>query len=458
MSERNIASVVLKQRSGIYRLRFHRYQFACVLIASFLALTACSFVDSSTATPAPMPSPTRNPAATATPAPTEAVLSGTVSIWHALDEQQLPWLLKALAEFQIKYPDVQFDVSLVPVLDLKSSFEVASSEGRQPMILIGPADWGPELYDQGWLADISGLASSDLTGSLNQAALGASQYHGALIGLPIIVDGVVLYRNPSLIIERANTLEDMTSMARQANRGEVRGAYLERSFFYSGGHLSGLGGALMDANGYPAFNDEFGIEWVNLLRQFELMGPTEFFGDSDLQAFQANQAGYIIESTRIRNSLSESVGTTNVVIDPWPILERGNLAGYVEAGNIYLTPGALSAPGIPAWEFVEVLFSPDMQSALAATGMIPAISASVALAPGSGVSINDDLTKQAMIALEEGATYPVVAEMDFYPPQLNIALQSIFFDNADPQSALQLAEDAIIESISSMQRVPTTQP
>jgi maltose-binding protein MalE len=389
---------------------------------------------------------------------TEVVLQGTVSIWHSLDDQHLPWLLKGVNEFQSQYPHVQFDISFVPALDLETSYEIASSEGRQPMILIGPASWGPELYDQGWVADISGLASNDIIDRLNAAALGASQYANALIGLPISMEGVVLYRNPSLIFERANTLDDMISLARHANRGDVRGAWLERSFYYSGGHLSGLGGELMDSNGYPAFNDEFGIEWVNLLRTFELMGPTEFFGDNDLQAFRENRAGYLIESTAIRKSLSDAVGTTNIAIDPWPIFENGSLSGYVEAENIYLSPDALSIPGVPAWEFVETLYSADMLNSLAATGMIPAIKASAAFAPGSGISINDDLTRQAMIALEDGVTYPVVAEMDFYPPQMNIALQSIFFDNVEPEAALQSAEEAIVESVSAMQSTPTTQP
>lgn len=445
-------------RPVLYAFSSRVFRVAYVLITIPLFLSACSIGESPTATPTATPAPTSSQPIPATPTPTAVVVSGTVSIWHALNDQQLPWLLKAISDFQSSYPNVQFDVSYVPEPDLKASFEVASSEGRQPMILIGAGDWGPELYDQGWVADISGIAPDDLTGSLNPAALGACQYDGALIGLPISIEGVVLYRNPSIIFERANTLEDMLSLTRQANRGEVRGAYLERSFYYAGGHLTGIGGALMDVDGYPAFNDEFGVEWVNLLRQFELMGPTEFFGDNDLQAFIENRAGYIIESTRLRGTLNEAVGSVNVAIDPWPILERGNLSGYVESVNIYLTPDTLNAPQPPAWLFVESLYSADMQSTLAATGLIPAISASVALAPGSGISINDELTEQAMIALEDGVTYPVVAEMAFYPLQMNIALQSVFFDNVEPGTALQNATDAITESLTTLQNAPTNQP
>ncbi len=450
--------MVRKILPGMVKPRFHPELNVTLLVILSLVLTACSIWNSPTPPPLPAPSPTPRAASTAVPTPTETVISGTVSIWHALDEQQLPWLLIGIAEFQSKYPNVQFDVSYIPAIDLKASFEIASSEGRQPMILIGPGNWGPELFDRGWVADLSGLASDELTGSLNPAALGAAQYDGALIGVPVHIQGIVLYRNRSIIFEQAATLDDMISMARQANKDDVRGAYLERSFFYSGGHLSGLGGRLMDENGYPAFNDEFGLEWIELLRQFELMGLTEFFGDNDLQAFTENLAGYIIESTRIRGSLRDALGTTNIAIDPWPIMEEGSLSGYVETENIYLAPSALEQPGIPAWKFVETLFLPEIQTELAAAGLIPSIRASVALAPGSGISINDDLTKHAMVALEEGITYPVVPEMGYYPPQMNIALQSIFFDNAEPAVALQSAAEAIRESINSLQSTPTSQP
>jgi maltose-binding protein MalE len=458
MIDSMIARLVREKLPGMDKPRFHHQLNATVVVILSLVLTACSIWNSPTPTPLPSPSPTLRAAATAIPTPTDTVVSGTVSIWHALDEQQFPWLLNAIAEFQSQYPNVQFDVSFIPALDLKTSFEVASSEGRQPMILIGPGSWGPEFFDLGWLADLSGLASAELTGNLNPAALGAAQYDGALIGLPLHIQGVVLYRNSSIIIEQANTLEKMLSMARQATRDDVRGAYLERSFFYSGGHLFGLGGRLMDENGYPAFNDEFGLEWIDLLREFELMGPTEFFGDNDLQAFTENRAGYIIESTRIRSSLRDALGTMNIAIDPWPIMDKGMLSGYVESENIYLTPRALEQPRMPAWSFVESLFSAEIVTELAVAGMIPSVRASVALAPGSGISITDDLTKEAMVALEDGTTYPVVPEMVYYPPQMNIALQSIFFDNVEANEALQAAAEVIRESITSMQSTPTSQP
>ncbi|MGW8249297.1 MAG: sugar ABC transporter substrate-binding protein [Anaerolineales bacterium] len=414
-----------------------------------LWLSACSLLNPPpTATPSIPTIAASTPTAPA-PTPTQAPLSGTVSIWHAWSEVKLPALLKAIDAFQELYPDVVFDVQYVPLIDLKSAYEVASSEGRAPLVMNGPTAWGPELYNNQWIADVSASVPDELVANLNPAAVEASRYKDALIGLPITIEGVVLYRNASLIPERAATYDDLLDMARRAVATDVVGAYLERSFYYSGGHLSGVGGSLMDAEGYPAFNDEFGLRWVDLLRQFELAGPTEFFGDNDLQYFTENRSGYLIESTRQRNALEEALGASQLSIDPWPITEQGSLSGFVEAESVYLSPLALDPANQATLEFINMLLSVESQIDLAEEGAIPAIRASVALAPGSQVSVQDKLTQQAMVVLEQGVTYPVVPEMAFYGAPLDIALQSIFVDGVQPQAALQTAEETIRAAVDS---------
>lgn len=414
-----------------------------VCLSIYLLLSACSAWRSPPATAEPTSTVVSTTAVASVPTPTEAILKGTVSIWHSWDEARLPGLLKAIAAFQAQYPDVVFDIQFVPSLDLKASYEIASSEGYAPLVMIGPANWGPEMFNQGWIADISGFVSEELIETLNPPAVGASRYRNALISLPVTIEGVVLYRNSSIIFDKAVTIDDLVSVARQTTGSDAVGAYLERSFYFSGGHLSGLGGSLMDSEGYPAFNDEYGVRWINLLRKLALAGPTEFFGDNDLQYFIENRAGYIIESTRQRNRLVEALGEVNVSIDPWPITQEGSLSGYVEAEAIYLSPEAVDQSNRAALEFVAMLLSPESQSALAEGGAIPAMSASAAFAPGSQASIRNKLIQEAMVALEDGVTYPVLPEMVHYPGPLDIALQATLIDGAPAEAALQTAEDSI---------------
>jgi maltose-binding protein MalE len=111
-----------------------------------------------------------------------------------------------------------------------------------------------------------------------------------------------------------------------------------------------------------------------------------------------------------------------------------------------------------AAEFFELLLSPESQAELAGLGAIPALSASAATAPGSQVSIQDELILQAMVALEDGATYPVLPEMEFYPPSMDIALQSIFIDGQPQQAALDTAETAIRDAVASYKSTADQNP
>jgi maltose-binding protein MalE len=417
-----------------------------------IVLSACRAATPPDATPT---ASTAIEAATPAPTQTQAAVQGTVRIWHSWDERRMPALLKTIAQYQSLYPSVQFDVLYVPPIDLKASYEAASLDGRAPSILIAPAEWGPDLYDQGMVADLSGL-SAGLVDQLNAAAVGAAHYRDALVGLPVDLEGIVLYRNSSIIPLPPETFEELIAFAQQASAGKIIGAYLERSFAYSGAHLAGIRGSLMDANGYPAFNDQFGITWMTLLQNFEAAGPVEFFGDNDLELFKEDRVGWIIESTRLRDDLQAVLGSTNLAIDPWPILDNGALSGYVQAENVYLHPQALDEPAQISWKFIEQMLTPEAQGALAETGSIPAISPQV-LKSGQ-VVIEDRLIEEAMEALAGGTTYPVLPEMAVYPPVMDEALQSVFKGSVPPDHALQNAQETIVSVLDALKTTPTPLP
>ena len=64
---------------------------------------------------------------------------------------------------------------------------------------------------------------------------------------------------------------------------------------------------------------------------------------------------------------------------------------------------------------------------------------------------------QAMAALANGVPYPQSPYLSIYEVQINIALQSIFQGSA-PGAALQVAQEAILEELSSIEISPTPTP
>lgn len=437
-----------------------RYLIYLVATITLLVLAGCETLSSAETSETRPTSTIRSSSRTPTSAPTatEVVTQGTISIWHSWDDPQIPALLRVIDAFGEIYPNVHFDVLYVPSIDLQASFEQAATQGAGPTILIGPADWGPELYEQGLVTKVQDLVSADQLNTLNPAAVGTARYRDNLVGLPLDIDGVVLYRNNNLILGSPATFDELITLAKANSKGEILGAYLDRSFFMGGGHLEGMGGALMTPEGEPAFNDEKGIEWIELLQSFEEAGPTDYFTDDDLNLFKEGRVGFIVEGTWMRQELVEAIGENNLSIVPWPIHGGGSLSGYVRSENMYITPRAMDEEHGVSWKFVEFMLSPESQSEVAEVGLIPAINGSPANLAAGKMNVTDRLIRQAMLALVDGTTYPVIPEMSAYITPMDIALKSVFNEGLDPAEALRIAEGTIRMTLAALRSTPTPEP
>ena len=427
--------------------RLHPVIYALLAII----LAACS------AAPSATPSPTRpQPSATATRRPTPVptltpdVPRGTLTIWHSWDEAYMPALVQIINDFRAENPDVLFDVLYVPEQDLLARAQVELSEGGGPMLLLGPAEWGPVLYQAGQIQDLTSLADERLLAAVNPAALAAARQPGALVGLPYRLQGIVLYRNKNIVTIDPTSIEEMVTLAQTSTSGKDIGAVLERSFFYSGAHLEGLGGRLMDENGLPAFNDEKGLAWIETLRSLEQAGPPNFQNDDDLEAFKQDRVGWIIDGTWNQQALAEAIGIERLAVDPWPSVPGGRLAGYVLSDNLYLTTRAGGDRQTTVRAFLEHFLSPGAQTHLAEAGLIPAV---------SGISLPDPLQgpllAQTMAALAGGVPYPLSPDMPLYSETLDAALRAIFQDGIDPGQALADAEQSLLAEVSKVKATPT---
>jgi arabinogalactan oligomer/maltooligosaccharide transport system substrate-binding protein len=366
-------------------------------------------------------------------------LNGTITIWHSLTEAETEGLSLAIEAFQERYPFVRVDKFFIPQDEIRSKFEISATNGGGPTLLIGSADWGPAFYDAALVGDIAPMVEPKSLQGFNQAALGSVRYKDALVGLPLSLNGVVLYRNRRIISKAPATVEALIVAAQKATSGEINGADLERGFFFSAAHLYAIGGQLMDENGNALFNNEKGAEWLNLLKSFSAAGLTEYYTDNDLSLFKQGVTGMIIDVTTNLNDIAPAIGEKNLSIDPWPV----GLSGFVQSENIYLGSNARGNDKIATWVFMEYLVTPEIQAALAENDpyFIPA---------ALGVKVQDRLRQQAIAALEGGVTFPVIPEMGAYWGPMDTALKSVFNDGTDPVTALQQAFESVIADIANI--------
>jgi maltose-binding protein MalE len=377
--------------------------------------------------------------------PPGEVIQGSIALWHSWGEAEFAGLEGLIADFQNQHPDVGFDVQYIPANDLRAKFATAAAAGQGPTILLGPAEWGPALYDAQQVADLSTMAGRDLLTSLSPFALNAARYRGAVVGLPHRLQGVVMYRNRAILPEAPGTFDDLLAMAKEASAHDLLGIDLERGFFFSAAHLNGIGGQLMDDAGNPTFNNEKGVEWLRLLEAFSYTGPAEYNTDNDLEQFRRGGVGVIIDGTWNLALLRDAIGAENLAIDPWPAYGDGHLSGYVQAENLYLSAAAMPNDQQAAWKFMEFLLSPEAQARLTNVGHIPAV---------AGVGAGDPLLQQAIEVLKEGTPFPIIPEMEAYWEPMDAALTSVFEQKADPFEALQVAQESVTRAIEEIRARP----
>lgn len=359
----------------------------------------------------------------------------TISLWHSWSVAERQILDEVLQSYQEIFPDVRFDVLYVPFDELLGKYETAAASGEGPDVVLAPGDWGARFYDESLVADLTGLASPDFLATISPAALQAVRYRGAMIGLPYRMDGIVMYRNTSIVGFTPQDFESLISLSRSATKAGVVGAYLERSFFYAAAHLYGAGGRLMDDNGSPAFNNAGGIEWLGLLKSFERAGLTEFNGNRDLELFKQGKAGIIFEGSWNRNVLADAIGARNLAIDPWPAAGSGHLSGFIRTENLYLNANVRGDENLAALQFMGFFLAPQVQAILTLAGHIPAV---------IGVETSDPLLQQSVLAFTAATAFPILPQAASYWDPLEEAMLSVFNEGVDPALALRHAHDRIL--------------
>lgn len=415
-----------------------RKPLSLILGVLALALAGCSAFGAPPAVES-APTATRPPLPTRTPMPTSMPtpdgMLGTVVIWHSWEQPEADKLVQVIIGFQNNFPDVQFDVLYVPQSDLRSRLVQAVQDGIGPTLVFAPGSWGPSLYESGLTVDLSGELDPQTVEALSPAARLAAQSGGAWVGLPYAVEGVVMFRNRSLISSAPATFDDLISLAQAATQGEINGAILERSFFFSGGSFISLGGQWADAQGIPVFDSQQGRLWLSLLRRYEEAGGTTFLTDQDLAAFSTSRAGLIIDGTWNMGDLEQAIGPANLAIDPWPSAAGGKMSGFVQVQSLYLTSLAQDYDRAATLNFMGYFLSAPAQAILAGRNRIP-----VTL----DANPTDVLVAQAAAALAGGVPYPVFPEFEIYSTPLEVMLQSVFDGRLTPEEALAQTQAEII--------------
>lgn len=424
----------------------------CAALTLLFLLAACSPAGvEPTLEASPALTVTRPPAPLPVMAATPTALrTAQIAIWTDWDPVELTALRAVLALYSEDHPEVEFSLAFYPPAELLDAYLNCLVQGGCPSILIGPSSWSPLLVEQGGVSDVSAFIDTQLQRDLYPIAWSQVDYGGMTTGLPLELQGVVLYRNASLVPTRSSQLSGLIRDADALRTERLLPSPFDFSFTNTMPFITACGGSPFSPQGDLAIDNDAGLCWLALLSNWGAAGRVVIDSTDDRAAFIAGTSGWLIDSSLEFQALTRALGSTDLKVDPWPALDATGepLKGFVWTENIYLAPQAGMDELEASWEFARFLFDPAAQALLsdpAGPAHIP-VQESIILQDPAQQTISD--------MLRSGVAYPLRTDLARFIAPVNTLVSSVVQKGADPQQAL----DALAASLQAASPTPPAAP
>ncbi len=357
-----------------------------------------------------------------------------MTVWLSWGPNELQTLLRLAELFRQDHPDVRMEVVYYPESELLSAFASAGQDGGGPTILIGPDTWGPLLWEQASIQDLTELMASGLREALYPVALAQAEFAGRVLGIPLEMLGTVLYARAAQVPRPIETVEGWPEAAAT---GTLAG--FDLGVEHAASFLDACGGDWLDDSGAPAFQSAAGACWLEVIERMAQAGTVATDSGEDLSRFEGGQAAWILGSTHDLERLRASIGEADLRIDPWPAVELGGrrLSGFVHTDNAYLAVGLEPEALQASWSFMAMLLSPEAQQEFVDPGgadHFPTV---------QGVILEDPLRAAALSALVGGVPYPTHPLFAAYLVPLQRAIDATARQGGDLSLILERAAQEV---------------
>jgi maltose-binding protein MalE len=359
--------------------------------------------------------------------------SRDLRLWLSWDGHDLEAFERVVELFVADYPNIPLRITYVPPDQVISALRNAPP-GEGPTVIFAPSRSGPVMWEAGLIQDLTDRVPSDLHEHIQSVAWSQAVYEGRVIGLPLSLQGVLLYRNRELAAERAATVDDMVLAATELlDQGGI-GAALDFGFIYSASHLEACGGSIIAADGSMGFDGSVGRCWLELETQLSETGRPVFNSDEDLELFSNRESAWMIGMAVDAPEIARSVGGDNLAIDMWPDYEATGraLSGFVWTENAYFPTNISQSELDSAWAFVSFILTPQAQISLAdpqGAWHIPVL---------TSLDLEQGLQIQVLGALLNGLPLPLDPLVWRSVGSLENAVRLVAQQGADPLLALSV--------------------
>ncbi len=346
------------------------------------------------------------------------------------------WLADLLAQFGERHPGVETSLRYIPTAEFHATVRTQALEPDGPTILLAPSSWATELFDAGLTQAVTERISPNLRGALLPIAWTQVEDGDRVLGVPIELQGMLLYRNPAILPDGAPSVEMMRQRADELP-GKA-GLVLDLEMRSSMPFMSACGGTLMLVDSSLQVDEAVGVCWLRLLQRMARIGRIGSDPQADLKAFLGGEAGWLVESAEHLPRIERSLGQP-ASLDDWPLYgETGKpLSGYTWTLNAYLRSGLSVEDAEASWAFVQLMLSPEAQlerSAIQGAMHLPV------LAEAGEVS---GIAARARAILAANTPFPLARGLEAFVAPLERASRLVAHQSGEPESAWRRAVETL---------------
>lgn len=371
---------------------------------------------------------------------TESGPAGTAKAWYSLAESEVKMRMQAIESFnaESKHTVEKSDIS-----DLRKKTTSTIPAGEGPHIFEWAHDWVGDYYQRGFVVDQSDKLSVSLD-QFTDAAAGAVQFDGNVVGLPHTAETVALIYNKDIVDEPPETVADLKSAMEEHHSpddNQYGMGYPVDPYFVSAWGQA-FGGYYFD----PEKDPMLGLSQSETVKGFEFLVdnfkpymPKDPGYEAQAAVFAEGNAAFAINGPWYLATLNEKGVDVGVTSLPKP--DGGNPRPYTGITLWYFSKameeGGANAEA--ARSFVEWFATNEehMLQAAKDQGAIPVL---------KSLAGSDDLppkVKGFSEAVQQGYPMPTHPKMNKVWGPLGPAITKVFNGDASVKDAMTQAENSI---------------
>ncbi len=375
-------------------------------------------------------------------------------------------------EFEAKNPDIKVSMEYLGYDSIHDKITTGMA-AKPPAYDAAMIDviWPDEFIRAGYLLDVTDRVTPEMKSGMFPAAWNGVTRNGRIYGMPWLMDVKYFMYNKDMlqkagITDPPKTWEELVDQAKTIKDKGI----VEFPIIWSWNQKEGVvcdyavllygnGGAFVDANGKPAFNDEKGVQALTWMKQTiddGLSNPSSVSSDENAvrDNFIAGQSAFAVNwlfQYSDSNDASKSTIAGQAAFAPMPVFKAAADAGVkgssVDGSSSFAIMATTPYPD-QTWKFLSYLASNEVQTKYSAE-MLPVWQADFqgdALKQLESATATNPVTVPAFLAqfpyANERPTVPYYNEAS---AALQLAIQEALTGVKSPKDALDAAAAKWIE-------------